>query len=221
MAREDSIVWMIINGLLKWLKSKNAPIGIVGTIVLLGILAYIFSAQADAFPAADPFNINPPTPDITGPDNAKTEEISVSGYATEGRDNPEHFDLLGETIWGMEVTLTAQDEPNDIRRRFTNAPDSFEVEIVFPDGDSDTLTGSASNSAPMVLTKVYNWTSEGGKSWIDPDTGTGNSVDVRVTCTNAGDQSPLFAPFGFRVTDDDGNQYTLSVFYLYTLEEDK
>jgi hypothetical protein len=73
----------------------------------------------------------------------------------------------------------------------------------------------------MVLTKVYNWTSEGGKSWIDPDTGAGNAVDVVVTCTNAGDQTPLFAPFGFRVVDDDGNNYNLSVFYIYTEPEKK
>jgi hypothetical protein len=66
------------------------------------------------------------------------------------------------------------------------------------------------------MLKAYNWTAEGGKDWSDDSLGIGNSVDIDVTCTNAGDQEPLFAPFGFRSQADDGNNYSLSVYYIYT-----
>jgi hypothetical protein len=219
MPDENSIVGMVLGAIRKWLKTKNAPIAIIGTIGLLIILAWLFSYQAGAFPAADPYNYKPPTPSPGGPSGAEVDTISNSGYAQEGVEIDEPIDLEGERIWEMVVEFTFRDEPDEtMRRRLTNEPDEFEVTIAFPDGTSDTLQGSGGNSAETVLTKSYNWTSEGGKDWRDDEAGTTNRVDITVLCTVAGDQEPLFAPFGFRIVEDRGNNYTLTVEYTYTPE---
>ncbi len=219
MFGEDSLIGMVFRGLLKWFKTRHAAYSIVGTIVLFALLAYIFAMQANAFPAQNPWNAPGSGPDISGPDNAEEETISVGGYAREGLPIPETFDLQGERIWGMVIELTFQDEPDDVRRRFTNTADTFVVTVNFPDGTSDDVSGSGSNSAAKTLTMAFNWTSEGGMDWRDSDAGATNSVDIEVLCDNAGDQTPFFSPFNFRTQADDGNDYTLSVLYIYTPEE--
>jgi hypothetical protein len=221
MPSEDSFVGMILEPLKKWAKTKNAPFAVVGTIALLIALAWLFSKQASAFPAADPFNFKPPTPSPGGPAGALSETLSVSGYAQEGGTVDESFDLEGDRIWEMVVEFTFRDEADDMRRRFTNNPDEFEITITFPDDESDTLRKSGGNDMETVITKAYNWTSVGGMDWSDEETGSTNNVVVTVSCTNAGDQEPLFAPFGFRVVADNGNDYSLSVEYTYTPEKTK
>jgi hypothetical protein len=219
MFGEDSLLGMVIRGLLKWLKTRHAVFSIVGTFVLFALLAYIFAAQANAFPAKNPYNANGAGPDISVPDNAEVETISVSGYAREGQPIPETFDLQGERIWGLVIELTFLDEPNDVRRRFTNTADSFVVTANFPDGTSQDVSGAGSNTAAKTLTLAFDWTLSGGMDWRGTDTGATNSVDIEVLCDNAGDQTPFFSPFNFRTQADNGNDYTLSVLYIYTPEE--
>jgi hypothetical protein len=218
MFGEDSLLGMVFRGLFDWLKTRHALYSIMGTIALFALLAYIFAAQANAFPAKNPYNYNGSGPDVVGPDDAEEETISVSGYAREGQPIPESFDMQGERIWGMIIELTFQDEPNDVRRRFTNTADTFVVTVTFPDGTSDDVSGSGTNSAAKTLTLAFNWTEDGGMDWRDPDTGATNTVDIEVLCQTAGDQTPFFSPFNFRTIADDGNDYTLSVLYIYTPE---
>ena len=219
MFGEDSLLGMVVRGLLKWLKTRHAAYSIVGTIVLFSLLAYIFAMQVNAFPAQNPYNANGSGPDIVVPDNAELDIISVPGYANEGQPIDETFDLLGERIWGMVIELTFQDEPNDVRRRFTNTADTFVVTVNLPDGTSQDVSGSGSNTAAKTLTMALDWTDTGGMDWRDTDTGATNSVDIEVLCDPAGDQTPFFSPFTFRTIADDGNEYTLSVLYIYTPEE--
>jgi hypothetical protein len=211
MAREDSLAMMVIDGIVKWLKTRHAVYSIVGTIALLAALAWLFSYQAQAFPAADPYNVGPIIPGGTGPSNAEYSTESLTGTANEGSSVEEPFSLQGDVIWIMEVTFTFTDEEPDRARRFTNEPDSFDVTVTFPDGESQTKSATGSNTNPGTIQFAYNWTADGGMEWSAEDT-----VVITVELTQAGEQHPLLNPFGLREVEDSTNDYSLSVYYGYT-----
>jgi hypothetical protein len=214
MAREDSLVMIVFDGLLKWLKTRHAMFSILGTFVLMIMLAALFSYQAEAFPAADPFNEGSTTNGGTGPSNAEYLTQTQSGRVSEGQSNDETFDLTGDVIWVMEVALSFTDEDPDRAQRFTNEPDTLEVTIMFPDGESESKSASGTNTNPGTILFNYNWTADGGMDWTEDG---GNNVLVTVTCTEAGNQHPLFNPFGLREVEDTGTDYTISVYHGYTL----
>ena len=214
MVNEDSLFGIVRDGLMRWLRTRHALISIVGTFVLMAGLAWLFSYQAGAFPAQDPYNVEPTTISGTGPTNAEYLTETQSGRAIEGQEpTPEPFDLAGDVIWVMEVALSFTDENPDRTQRFTNEPDTFEVTVVFPDGESETKSASSSYPNPGTILFNFNWTGDGGIDWTEDG---GNSVEVIVLCTEAGNQHPLFNPFGFREVEDTGNDYTLSVYYGFT-----
>ena len=213
MAREDSLLWIVVDGLLKWLKTRHALFSILGTFVLMAGLAWLFSYQAEAFPAKDPFNEEPTPNGGTGPSNAEYLTQTQSGRVNEGQSMDETFDLKGDVIWVMDVALSFTDEPTDRSQRITNEPDTFEVTVLFPDGESQTKSASGTNTNPGTILFSYNWTGDGGIDWTEDG---GNVVVVTVTCTEAGNQHPLFNPFGFREVEDTGNDYTLSVYHGFT-----
>lgn len=215
MADEDSLIRMIFSALMKWLRTRHALFSIAGTIGLLLLLSYIFAYQASAFPASDVLNYKPPPNNPSGPDDSIERTITVSGYANEGGTVDEDFDLEGDRIWALEVTLTFQDEPAQ-RRRFTNEADTIEVTLKFPDGTSDSDSASASSTNQGTINMFYNWSEEGGKDWTGGDPNAVNSVTVSIECTVAGDQVPFFNPFDMRTIADGGNDYQLTVFYIYT-----
>jgi hypothetical protein len=212
MARDDSLIWMIITPILKWLKTRHALASITGTIVLLAVMAYIFAWQAEAFPAADPYNSAQPNPHPGIPDDAIEEVETMDGYAREGSPIDERVDLLGSTVWTMRVTFSATDEPPD-RMRFTNEADDFEITVTLPDGTTESKTGYATDTNPAAITFTYDWKEDGGMKLSETDA---NTMVVTVDCTNADDQYPFFSPFNRRVVSDDGNDYTLVVDYSYT-----
>ena len=203
---------MIITPIRKWLKTRHAWASITGTIVLMAFMAYMFAWQAEAFPAADPYNAVIPDPHPGVPDDAIQEVETTSGYATEGTPDPVRFDLAGTTLWTMRITFSATDE-EPTRLRFTNEADDFELEVTLPDGSSETKTGYATDTNPASIVFTYDWQEDGGMPLGDADV---NSLLVTVHCTNADDQYPFFSPFDQRVIDDDGNAYTLTVDYSYT-----
>ena len=202
---------MIVDGIVKWLKTRHAVYSIIGTIALLAALAWLFSYQAQAFPAADPYNVSPTIPSGTGPSNAEYDTESVSGTATEGSSVDETFSLQGDVIWILEVTFTFSDEAPDRTRRFTNEPDSFDVTLTLPDGEA--VTKSATSSYPNAgnIEFTYNFTSDDGMEWSAEET-----ITLTVELTEAGNQHPLLNPFGFREVEDNQNAYSLSVYYGYT-----
>jgi len=213
MDREDSLFWMIITPLLKWLKTRHAWASISGTFVLLIGLAWLFAYQADAFPTSDPYNAVIPGPRPGAPDDAITEILTVSGYASEGSPVDERFDLLGETIWTMSITFSAIDEPPARNFRFTNEADDFEVTVTLPDGTTETKSDYATDSKMAAIVFTFDWKDDGGIDWSDDG---GNSVLITVDCTDADDHYPFFSPFGSRVIADNGNDYSLEVDYSYT-----
>ncbi len=213
MVNEGSLFGIVKDGLMKWLKTRHAMFSILGTFALMAGLAWLFSYQAEAFPAQDPYNVEPTTISGTGPTNAEYLTETQSGRANEGQPENEIFDLAGDVIWVMEVALSFTDENPDRAQRFTNEPDTFEVTVMFPDGESDTKSASSSYPNPGTILFNFNWTGDGGIDWTEDG---GNSVEVIVLCTEAGNQHPLFNPFGFREVEDTGNDYTLSVYYGFT-----
>ena len=213
MAREDSLLFMIITPIWKWLKTRHAWISIIGTIVLLGFMAYMFAWQAEAFPAADPYNAVIPDPYPGIPDDATRETETVNGYATEGSPIDERFDLMGTRVWTMVITFAATDEPPTGNVRFTNRPDDFEITVELPDGTTDTKTGSATEANPAAITFTWNWTEDQGMELAEGEV---NSMIVTVHCTDADDHYPFFSPFDRRTRADNGNDYTLMVDYSYT-----
>jgi hypothetical protein len=213
MAREDSLLWIVVDGLLKWLKTRHAMFSILGTLGLMIALAWLFSYQAEAFPAQDPYNVEPTVNGGTGPSNAEYLTETQSGRANEGQSMDETFDLVGDVIWIMDIALSFTDEQPDRSQRFTNEPDTFEVTILFPDGESETKSASSSYPNTGTILFNFNWTSDGGIDWTDDG---GNFVVATVSCTEAGNQHPLFNPFGFREVEDTGNDYTLSVYCGFT-----
>ncbi len=213
MAREDSFIWMIITPITKWLKTRHAWASITGTIVLLIFMAYMFAWQAEAFPAADPYNAVIPDPHPGIPDDAIQEIETLSGYASEGSPLDERIDLMGSTVWTMRITFSATDEPPDRNFRFTNEADDFELTVTLPDGTTESKTGYATDTNPAAIIFTYDWQEDGGLSLSSSET---NSLLVTVHCTNADDQYPFFSPFNRRVIEDRGNDYTLVVDYSYT-----
>ena len=212
---DEGVMKMVLGDLLKWVKTPKAWVGIVGTIILFAVLAEIFALQADAFPAKNPFNVNPPGGTPGGPDNAKLATETLNGNAPEGQAIPEEVSLDGSRIWSLRVTLTWQDEAN-AGRRFTNQADAFELVVALPDGTPKTGTGSGTNTNPGNIVVEWNWTSSGGVNWADSKKGTTNDVSITVTCTSAGDQKPRLSILGLRNRADAGNDYTLVVEYRYT-----
>jgi len=206
---------MVFNELFKWVKTPKAWVGIVGTAVLFVILAWIFSAQAQAFPAKNPFNVNPPDGGPGGPDNAKLATETIPGNAPEGQAMPEEVSLEGNRIWSLQVTLTWRDEANS-GLRFTNQPDDFELSVALPDGTSKKGNGQGTNVRDGNILIEWNWTSSGGINWADPKKGTTNDIAMTVTCTSAGAQTPRLDILHLRDKADPGNDYTLVVQYRYT-----
>ncbi len=213
MAREDSLIWMIITPIMKWLKTRHAWASISGTIVLLVVMAYMFAWQAEAFPAADPYNAVIPDPHPGVPDDAIQEVETLNGYASEGSPYDERIDLMGDTVWTMRITFSATDEPPARNFRFTNEADDFELTVTMPDGTSETKTGYATDTNPASIIFTYDWQDDGGMALDPSDT---NTMLVTVHCTDADDHYPFFSPFNQRVIDDEGNAYTLVVDYSYT-----
>ena len=213
MAREDRLRWIIIDGLMNWLKTRHAMFSILGTFMLLAALGMLFSYQAEAFPAKDPWNEGPTPNGGVGPSNAEYLTDTIPGRVLEGQSNDETFDLDGDTIWIMEVALSFTDEQPDRAQRFTNEADTLEVTVMFPDGESETKSASGTNNNPGTILFNYNWTADDGMDWSDDG---GNSVFITVTCTEAGNQHPLFNPFGLREVEDTGTDYTLVVYYGFT-----
>lgn len=212
MPREDSLIWMIITPIFKWLKTRHSWISIGGTFILLVSLAWLFAYQAQAFPVGDPFNISNNTPHPGVPDDALQEVLTQPGYAAEGSEIDERFDLNGKTIWTMVITFSAIDEPPD-RIRFTNAADDFDVTVTFPDGTSETKSDDATDTNPAGISFRYDWKEDGGMDWTEEG---GNSIVVTVHCTDADDHYPFFSPFNRRTIADNGNDYNLEVDYSYT-----
>ncbi len=213
MAREDSLLGLIITPIFKWLKTRHSWISIGGTFILLVGLAWLFAYQADAFPAADPYNAVIPDPHPGIPDDAIQEVLTQQGYAAEGSPIDEPFDLNGKTIWTMRITFSAIDEPPARNLRFTNEADDFQVTVTFPDGTTETKSDYATDSKAAAITFTFDWQEEGGMDWTEEG---GNSVVVTVECTDADDHYPFFSPFDQRTIADNGNDYNLEVDYSYT-----
>lgn len=207
---------IVVDGLLKWLKTRHAMFSIIGTFALMVALAMLFSYQAGAFPAQDPYNVEPTPNGGTGPSNAEYLTQTQSGRVNEGQSVEETFDLAGDVIWIMEVALSFTDENPDRAQRFINEPDTLEVTIMFPDGESESKSATGTNSNPGTILFNFNWTGDDGIDWSEDG---GNIVSITVTCTEAGNQHPLFNPFGFREVEDTGTDYTLSVYHGYTIYE--
>jgi|MudIll2142460700_1097286.scaffolds.fasta_scaffold238423_1 hypothetical protein len=209
--------------LLKWVKTKKAWVGIGGTFILFLFLAYIFSYQAGAFPAKNPYNYVKPNGGIGELEGAENGSASISDYAAEGTPMEDTIELNGTKVFRLKVIVEWTDEPNAglLGRRLVNQADNFEVEVTLPDGKTETKQGSGTNTAPGSITLSFDWVSTGGMPLGDTKLGTTNSVAVKVTCTDAGDQAPRFSPFGLRTRADGGNDYTLTVNYLYMPEDAK
>jgi hypothetical protein len=202
MAREDSLLWLIITPIFKWLKTRHSWISIFGTFILLV--------------SGDPFNATPGSGGSTGPDNSLEDTIPYSGYVREGPSNavPERFDLNGTRIWTIEVRFTAMDEPPARQFRFTNEADDFVVTVTLPDGreveGSDHTNYGTNKEAAIIFDFDFN--DDGG--WDTSEEG-GNIVMVNVECTTADDHYPFFSPFNTRTIADDGNNYEIAVRYSY------
>jgi hypothetical protein len=213
MAREDSLIWMIITPIMKWLKTKHAWASIAGTFVLLVGLAWLFAYQAEAFPASDPYNAVIPAPHPGVPDDAIQQVDTLPGYASEGTPIDERIDLLGNTAWTMRIRFVATDEPPTRNFRWTNEPDNFDVTLTMPDGTVESKSATATSSNTATIDFIFDWEDDGG---LDISGDGENIFLVTIECTEAGDQHPLFSPFGRRDTADQGNEYTLVIDYSYT-----
>lgn len=215
MGRDDSIIWMIITPIFKWLKTRKAWFAIAGTFILLVGLAWLFAYQAQAFPAADPYNVNPNGPSPTIPDDALEETLNIQGYVGDGQTMDEPFDLADGRIWTIEVTFTAMDEPPARNFRFTNQPDDFTVTVMLPDGTTEDKSDYTADDSgkQAVISFTFDFKEDGGMDWSKEG---GNSITVSVECTDAGDHVPFFSPFSFREIADDGNNYNIEVHYSYT-----
>ena len=154
---------------------------------------------------------------MTGPGNAEHKTESQTGTAREGEPQDEPFDLEMGTIWTMEIGVSFQDEASS-RVRFTNQPDEFELTVTFPDGESETKHDTAVYQNEKTVLFRWNWTNPDGTGGMDWSEHGGNAVVVTVECTSAGDEEPIIRiPFlGLRDIPDNGNAYTINLFYTYT-----
>ena len=114
-------------------------------------------------------------------------------------------------VQSVTFTLIWQDEP-DAGFRYTNQPDTFALEVTPP--NSTQVTSPDSTSGTVSVTIPY---TAGTK---DPYyNGTGD-YGVTVICGNCGDQEPFVNFGGFRTQADNGNTWTLEVFFNRYVQAD-
>jgi len=214
MRVDEGLVSTILAWLRAWLRTPKAWVGIVGTLILMVMLGGIFSYQAGAFPAKNPYNVNPPSPWPGIPADALVEIQDLSSYATEGQAIEEQVPLQGTRLYAIVVELSFLDEPN-AGRRFTNTADTLEIVVGLPDGTSKSASATGTNVAGGEALLTWDWTSGGGIPWGSTVGGGSTEISVKVTCTEAGDQEPRIDITHLRDRADGGNDYALLVGYIF------
>ncbi len=134
-----------------------------------------------------------------------TGTFSDSGTLQQGESIEVPLGLADLEITWLIANLTWMDEADAARH--TNQPDSFSIDLVAPDGETATDSGSNTRGAEGALS-VARQVAEGG----DPLMG---DWTVTVTLTDAGDQTATFDLFGLRNQADDSNAWALEVSFEY------
>jgi membrane protease YdiL (CAAX protease family) len=131
-----------------------------------------------------------------GGEQPRVLTYNESDYATEG--DTISYDL-GEAqmrVLGIDARLTWTDEAA-ASRRYTNTPDTLNVELRMPDGtslavdegDTGSVTASWTTEVPVLV----------------------DSIAARVTAVSCGDQVPIVNLLGLRARADGGNDFSLTV----------
>ncbi len=187
---------------------------IVGIIVVLSLL---FSYQHGRY-ATGPLDTGGGTsrdPFANHVDKNQTE--ALGGTAQEGPD-PDSQTLVIEVeyVWTMTVTIPWKDEPDQTLK--TNTPDTLQLDVSGPDGNSGSESGSNTHGQPatvtVTMTRDLVAAAEEPKAWS-------GDWFFNVTCTKAGDQEPRFIPSvgGGRTSPDNGNSYDMVVDYGFKVEK--
>ncbi len=198
------------------MNGNDRVVVISGVIVLLLMLttAMIFRGEASAETDISNDEVDLswmsdlPLESGTDTGSQKLNEGSVAVFNIQG---------TGRAIKGIRATLTWEDEP-DIRRArlYENQPDSFEVEVVSPDGNrsdskagANPIGGEGNINVQMILTDEEVDLYKEADNWT-----------VRIIMTEAKPYEPRLGP-GLVVLTDDGNDFDLKIEYdFYDLSQD-
>ena len=138
------------------------------------------------------------------------ETIIITGESNENSDQTIDVKVVDENIIDINFTLTWVDE-DDYQGR-TNQPDEFSITVTTPTSSTWEETkdsGQASNPQGGEGRVTVSFVNPSGDEKNTMGTGT---YEVVVHCGNCGDQTPG------STDSDDGNKWTLTVFYHYNVE---
>jgi len=204
VADSEGILGTVVTGLTKWIKQPKSLQAIVGFICIVGGLAGLFYYQASAI---DTKPLGGGGARSTGPVVTEGEmTLGDQGTANEGTAVPLTYENDNDGTYQCTVTLEWTDEAN-ANRRYTNQPDTFDIEVTAPNGETKSGTGTNPQGGSGNI--VVNFTL--GKDGKETDyTGVWS---LNLTLSDAGDQEARFWSFFDRA--DSANTYTLTIQWLY------
>jgi membrane protease YdiL (CAAX protease family) len=129
---------------------------------------------------------------------------NISGYSEENTETIEYIDLSYDILRYVECKLIWMDEP-DAGLLFTNQPDTFQLIVTSPSGESKMSEPTAHGEIELVFTISEYTASAYAGIW-----------ELTIICGDCGDQT---SRLGLRVKEDRGNSWELTVLYAYYIKD--
>ena len=174
-------------------------IGFVVFLLIMGVMASVFSGAADQEIGGG-----------SGGDIFAPKGYVRTDYTNEGMTEDLTITIPDENVIWVNFTLTWRDEADEPNRQ--NEPDSFTLGVTTPWGEDD--SGSGTNPRNGEGTITLDFTNYASEDTPYNSEGTGD-YEITVRCDDAGNQVFIGGIFA---DDDDGNQWTLTMEYIYRVK---
>jgi len=136
-----------------------------------------------------------------------TATIDLEGSAAEGQSESKEVNIEEAKVISVTFTLRWTDEP-DADGRHSNTPDTLGIDADSAFGSDGDEGSNGELSLSFVAPEKKPWDMR-GKPW-----------NITITAVNCGDQEPLIPdPIGFRTIVDGGNDYQLTVDYVFKAKQ--
>jgi hypothetical protein len=132
--------------------------------------------------------------------------LGEQGTANEGETSALVYENDNTGTYQCTVSLEWTDEANS-GPRYTNKPDTFDIQVTAPNGETKTGTGANPQGGKGSIVVNFTLGTDG------KDTDYTGKWSLNLTLTSAGDQEAKFVKFFNKA--DASNSYTLSVQWIY------
>jgi len=162
-----------------------------GTVVLVALILIIPALTSEGIDEDGGYSGGP------SGDEIKTLTTGETGDLDEGEDDS--YEYNQGFVMEAWFNLTWSDESPPIGR--TNEPDEFRLEVIAPNGETESESGSNSQGGDGSIS-----------IGVDVDGNMGGDWEVVVTMVEAGDNTE---PTGLFTVADNGNDYDLDLWFKY------